>query len=132
MSFSLFMLGLLGFRLSATVLEVRNVSSRIACIDECLEEPCCRSINYEHISSPDQWNKCEFLHHLFENTSFALVANSSFDHVFVINPPKVTCLKNCVEFKIVLSDINQVIYSKGRGGEWCSISQLIYKKFHTN
>ena len=83
------MLFLLGFRLNATVLEVRNVSSRIACVDECLEDPCCRSINYEHGNSPNRSRKCEFLHDLLENKSFPLEANSSFDYVFFVNPLKV-------------------------------------------
>ena len=84
------MLFLLGFRLNATVLEVRNVSSRIACVNECLEDPCCRSINYEHSNSTNRSNKCEFLHDLLENTSFSLEANISFDHVFFVNLLKVT------------------------------------------
>ena len=84
------MLFRLGFRLNATVLEVRNVSSRIACVDECLEDLCCRSINYEHGNSPNRLNKCEFLHDLLKDTSFPLEANSLFDHVFVVNPLKVT------------------------------------------
>lgn len=84
---------LLGFRLSASVLEVRNVSSLTACVDACFAHPCCRSMNYKHSTAVNQSNKCELLHNLVENssqhTSHALEPNSSFGHFFFNQPLKV-------------------------------------------
>ena len=82
-------LSFIGFRLNATVLEVRNVSSKMACMDDCFAHPCCRSMNYNHAASADHSNKCEFLHDLVENTSHVLEPNSSFDHIFFSQPLKV-------------------------------------------
>ena len=79
----------LGFRLNAPVLEVRNVSWRSACVDDCFANPCCRSMNYNHASSTNQSNKCELLHDLVDNTSHVLEPNSSFHHIFFYQPLKV-------------------------------------------
>ena len=80
---------LLGFRLNAPVVDVRNVSSRIACVDECFAHTCCRSMNYNYATSADHSNKCELLHNLVENASYVLEPNSSSDHLFFNEPPKV-------------------------------------------
>ena len=79
----------LGFRLNAPVVKVRNVSLRIACVDECFAHQCCRSMNYNYATLADHSNKCELLHNLVENTSYVLERNSSFDHLFFNEPLKV-------------------------------------------
>ena len=80
---------LLGFRLNAPVLKVRNVSWKSACVDDCFANPCCRSMNYNNAPSVNQSNKCELLHNLVETSSYALEPNSSFDYLFFDQPLKV-------------------------------------------
>ncbi|XP_028393895.1 uncharacterized protein LOC114518154 [Dendronephthya gigantea] len=77
------------FRLNATILQVKDVVSKQECLDKCLDEPCCRSINYEHSTSPAKPQKCELLHELLnENACSLLVKNTSFDHAYIIEPRK--------------------------------------------
>ena len=92
----------LGFRLKATVLEVRNVSSKSACINVCFAHPCCRSMNYNHAISADQSHKCEFLHDLVENMSDVLEQNSLFHHIFFIKPLKVIEISNFKFLRIII------------------------------
>ena len=93
-------------------MEVRNVSSRIACVDECFAHPCCRSINYNYATSADHLNKCELLHNLVENTSYVLERNSSFDHLFFNEPLKVIKLIFNFKFACMKSTRSRTLYQR--------------------
>lgn len=86
-----FPINLLGFRLHATVLKVVQVASKYACIDECFADPCCRSINYKNNPLENKMKTCEILHDLLKNAT--LEADTSYDHVFFIDPQKVVIMR---------------------------------------
>ena len=66
------------------------VSDWLACILECVTEPCCRSINYKKTSIAQNESNCEMLHNTVHNSSQkSLQANFSYDHVYLSNPQKV-------------------------------------------
>ena len=46
-------------------------------------------MNYERATSANHSNKCEFLHHFLDNTSFVLEMNASFEYLFLDTPLKV-------------------------------------------
>ena len=67
----------------------KTVSEWTECIIECVKEPCCRSINYRKTLCNE--TNCEMLHNVVYNTSEKLLEkNSSYDHVYLTNPHKVT------------------------------------------
>ena len=58
---------------------------------ECATEACCRSINYKKTVSLKDEPNCEMLHDVLYNTSDKMLENnSSYDHVYLVNPEKVT------------------------------------------
>ena len=60
------------------------------CVMECVREPCCRSINYKRTANLKNESNCEMLHNLVYNTSQKfLVANYTYNHVYLGNPRKV-------------------------------------------
>ena len=66
----------------------KSVPEKMDCIIECVNEPCCRSINYRKTLRNEK--NCEMLHNIVYNTSEALLErNSSYDHVYLTNPHKV-------------------------------------------
>ena len=87
---------LLGYRLNTTLWMMKNVSSKVECVIECVNEPCCRSINYKKNSHNEA--NCEMLSDVVYNTSDpekVLVKNCSYDYVYLTNPQKVcySCLE---------------------------------------
>ena len=62
----------------------------IDCLIECVNEPCCRSINYKKHQRENETN-CEMLHKLVDKTSSqeVLERNNSYDNIYLINPKKV-------------------------------------------
>ena len=67
----------------------KNVPKWMDCIIECVKEPCCRSINYRNTLHNE--TNCEMLHNVVYNTSEELLErNSSYDHVYLTNPHKVS------------------------------------------
>ena len=93
-------------------MEVRNVSSRIACVDKCFAHPCCRSMNYNYATLADHSNKCELLHNLVEITSYILEQNSSFDHLFFNEPEKVIRLILNFKFACMKSTRSRILYQR--------------------
>lgn len=87
-----FTISLSGFRLNTTVWRTENVLEKVDCVIECVAEPCCRSINYKKTSNPKSKSNCEMLHHVMNEKPKKLVDNSSYDHVYLINPQKVSNL----------------------------------------
>ncbi|XP_028408476.1 uncharacterized protein LOC114531033 [Dendronephthya gigantea] len=72
-----------GFRLNSSILKETNVSSQIQCLLSCVQEPCCRSVNYREILEQDETGLCEMLHDVIYNTSAELQKNFSYDHVYL-------------------------------------------------
>ena len=84
-----------GYRLNVTILKTKAVSDWLACVLECVTEPCCRSINYKKSSISQNESNCEMLHNMVYNTSQKLLEpNCSYDHVFLNNPQKVKIIHN--------------------------------------
>ncbi|CAB4017316.1 Hypothetical predicted protein [Paramuricea clavata] len=78
-----------GFKLDTTVLMIKVVSDKLGCLLECHKEACCRSINYKKTSTFRNEPNCEILHHVVHNSSEnALMKNSSFDYVYLVDPEK--------------------------------------------
>ena len=91
----------LGLRLNVTVIKPIVVLHWIDCVMECATDACCRSINYKKtVSLPNEPN-CEMLHDVLYNTSEKMLENnSSYDHVYLENPEKVTiyqCIMQCLD-----------------------------------
>ena len=64
------------------------VLERIDCVIKCVQEPCCRSINYKKTSQNE--TNCEMLHDVVYNTSEkVLEKNRSHDYIYLTNPRKV-------------------------------------------
>ena len=62
----------------------------INCAQECVEEPCCRSINFKKIVTTKSERNCEMLHNVVYNTSETLLENNaSYDYIYFNNPRKV-------------------------------------------
>jgi hypothetical protein len=79
-----------GYRLNVAVLNTTVTTDWLACVMECVTEPCCRSINYKNTLNLQNEPNCEMLHNLVYDTSQELLeANSSYNHVYLNNPPKV-------------------------------------------
>ena len=76
-----------GARLNTTVLKTKSASYVVDCISECVNEPCCRSVNFKKSCA---LHNCEMLHNLAYNTSEELLEkNASFDYIYITNPRKV-------------------------------------------
>ena len=85
----------IGFRFNVTVLETKIVSQWIDCVMECATETCCRSINYKKALTTQNESNCEMLHDVLNNTSEKMLEkNSSYDHVYLVSPEKVTFFFN--------------------------------------
>ena len=81
---------LLGYRLNVSIVMTKVVSDWLACVVECVKEPCCRSINYKKTSISQNESNCEMLHNMVYNVSQKhLEANCSYNHVYLNNPQKV-------------------------------------------
>ena len=64
------------------------VFEKIDCVVKCVQEPCCRSINYKKTSENEA--NCEMLHDVVYDTSEkVLKKNSSYDYVYLTNQQKV-------------------------------------------
>ena len=84
------MLSAAGFRLKTTAYMTSAATHWINCAKECVEEPCCRSINFKKIVSTKSERNCEMLHNVVYNTSENLLENNaSYDYIYFINPRKV-------------------------------------------
>ena len=87
--FSLFSLG---FRLNTTVLMTKFVSQWMECVMKCVNEPCCRSINYKKTFQNEA--NCEMLHDVVYNTSEKdLERNFSYDYIYLNEPQKVRIIQ---------------------------------------
>ena len=57
---------------------------------DCASEQCCRSINFRNTLVLGNEKNCEMLHNVVYNTSKKLLEkNSSYEHVYLVNPQKV-------------------------------------------
>ena len=102
----LFCTNCIGFRLDTTILKNIAVSDWFDCVVECATEPSCRSINYNNKEPLNLKNEanCEMLHNVVYNTSQKfLKKNSSYDHVFLMNPQKVSLLLVLGYIQLVIS-----------------------------
>ena len=80
-------LNISGAKLNTTVLKIKSASYVVDCISECVNEPCCRSVNFKKACA---LHNCEMLHNLAYNISEELLEkNASFDHIYITNPLKV-------------------------------------------
>ena len=80
---------LIGSRLNSSVFKNKNVSTKIECILLCVDEQCCRSINYKERFPPQRHHSlCEMLHDIVYDSS-ELEENCSYDYVYLTNPQKV-------------------------------------------
>ncbi|CAB3983413.1 Hypothetical predicted protein, partial [Paramuricea clavata] len=77
-----------GSRLNSTILKKVDVSSMMECVVSCVQEPCCRSINYRKRLPQDLASLCEMLHDVVYNTSAELEKNSSYDYIYFNAPRK--------------------------------------------
>ena len=83
----------LGYRLNTSVVMTKFVSQWMECMIECVNEPCCRSINYKKTYKNEA--NCEMLHDVVYNTSEKdLERNFSYDYIYLIEPQKVIVLRN--------------------------------------
>ncbi|CAB4039465.1 Hypothetical predicted protein [Paramuricea clavata] len=65
----------------------KGVSQWIDCVIECVQQPCCRSINYKKVFQNEP--NCEILHDVVYNTSEkVLERNSFYDYVYLVDPQK--------------------------------------------
>lgn len=78
-----------GSRLDSSILKMTKVSTKIECILSCVQEPCCRSLNYREKLPQEENSLCEMLHDVSYNTSAELQKNSSYDYVYFTAPLKV-------------------------------------------
>ncbi|XP_028395829.1 uncharacterized protein LOC114519848 [Dendronephthya gigantea] len=92
-----------GFRLNAIVVMTKYVCQWIDCVRECASEPCCRSVNYKHISSTENESNCEMLHNVVYNVSEQLLErNSQYDYLYLTSPIKrynECCIPSVIEEK---------------------------------
>jgi hypothetical protein len=63
------------------------------CILDCLNNSCCRSVNYnkQNISSENKTN-CELLHNVVSDQPGQWKYDENFDHYYLLNTDKVTAL----------------------------------------
>ena len=66
-----------------------NVTSMLDCVLRCVNDPCCRSVNYKDQSEYAEESECELLHNTVYNTSSELKRNISYDHISLDKPVKV-------------------------------------------
>jgi hypothetical protein len=98
-------LNFIGYRLNVTVLTTKVVHDWLACVIECYNEPCCRSINYKNTLNLQNEPNCEMLHNVVYNMSQKyLERNCSYNHVFLNNPQKVKIILNCTLTNFKLSN----------------------------
>ncbi|XP_028408358.1 uncharacterized protein LOC114530936 [Dendronephthya gigantea] len=88
-----------GFRLNSFVLKKTDVSSKINCILSCVQEPCCRSLNYRERLPQGQTSLCEMLHDVIYNTSAELQKNRFYDYVY-LNAPIKEYNGSCIDEKV--------------------------------
>ena len=55
----------------------------------CVNDPCCRSVNYKDESECAEESECELLHNTVYNTSKELKKNLSYVHISLDKPVKV-------------------------------------------
>ena len=55
----------------------------------CVNDPCCRSVNYKDQSEYAKESECELLHNTVYNTSRELKRNILYDHISLDKPVKV-------------------------------------------
>ncbi len=73
---------------STSVVMTKFVSQWMECMIECVNEPCCRSINYKKTYKNEA--NCEMLHDVVYDTSEKdLERNFSYDYIYLIEPQKV-------------------------------------------
>ncbi|XP_028408473.1 uncharacterized protein LOC114531032 isoform X2 [Dendronephthya gigantea] len=101
-----------GFRLNSLILKETNVSSQIQCVLSCVQEPCCRSVNYREILEQDETGLCEMLHDVIYNTSAELQKNCSYDHVYLLTPQKEyngSCVDDRGDFDVDFRSVQEFI-----------------------
>ena len=86
---SKFTLFYVGSRLDSPIFKKIYVSTQIECIVSCVQEPCCRSINYRQRLPQSHADLCEMLHDVVYNTSAELEKNRFYDYVYFNEPQKV-------------------------------------------
>ena len=65
----------------------KNVPDKFECIIACVNEPCCRSVNYR--TTFQNASNCEMLHMVLDKYEKVLESNSSCDYAYLIDPKKV-------------------------------------------
>ena len=79
-----------GYRLNVTVLKHHHVQSYLECILHCLNESCCRSVNYRKGCLNSNWSKnCELLHNQAWESPYNLVKDPSVDNYWLLRPNRV-------------------------------------------
>ncbi len=104
----LFFVYIVDFRLNATVYMTTVATHWINCAKECVEEPCCRSINFKKIISTQNERNCEMLHNVVYNSSNKkfLLENTSYDYIYFNHPRKVRIYAVLNSYFILKSFIN--------------------------
>ncbi len=76
--------------MNTTVYGRSQASSPMECILHCLNEPCCRSVNYRKITCDNSEGNCELLHvHVTENPQY-LVEDGGSDYYILLQPDRVS------------------------------------------
>ena len=95
-----FLFRVVGFRLNTTVYMTTVATHGMNCAAQCVEEPCCRSINFKKIVSTPNERNCEMLHNVVYNTSKKfLLKNTSYDYIYFNNPRKVRIYEDLPLFR---------------------------------
>ena len=77
-------------RLNVTVLGRSHASSPAECILHCVNESCCRSVNYRKRNCDDAYGNCELIHSQGTETPQNLVNDQKFDHYILLQPRRVS------------------------------------------
>lgn len=78
----------IGLRLNATVFTRSHAASSVKCVLQCLNEPCCRSVNYHKTPTCDYSKEnCELLHVISTENPQYLVEDKEFDYYILLPQP---------------------------------------------
>ena len=79
----------LDHRLNTEVLTKVFVNSGIECVLQCLDDGCCRSVNYRKKCLNPSDENCELLHILASEMKEEFESNKDYDHYILLEPKRV-------------------------------------------
>ena len=81
---------LLGYRLKSEILKTFKTIAKVLCVVSCVEDPCCRSVNFKRNSSNEgNDGDCELLHDVDGKSSSRLEKDTLYEHIHLLEPQKV-------------------------------------------